>query len=105
MMDDGEWLNLGSVECIPLGQGRVFVVGGLEIAVFRTREGRLRAIENRCPHKQGPLADGIIGADRVVCPLHAHRFSLSTGEGSEPRECVRVFSVADRDGKIFLQRP
>jgi nitrite reductase (NADH) small subunit len=100
--DETDWVNLGSIESIPLGQGRAFVVAGAEIAVFRTRQGLLRAIENRCPHKQGPLADGIIGADRVVCPLHAHRFSLTTGEGSEPHECVRAFPVTARGDEIYL---
>ena len=54
-------INLGCVAAIPLGQGRCYVVGGQEIAVFRQRDGQLFAAENRCPHRQGPLSEGIIG--------------------------------------------
>lgn len=100
---DGDWILLGGIESVPLGQGRAFIVEGIEIAVFRTREGKLRAIENRCPHRNGPLADGITGSDRVVCPLHGHRFSLITGEGGEPGECVRVFPVTGRDDAIYVR--
>ncbi|WP_394822324.1 Rieske (2Fe-2S) protein [Pendulispora albinea] len=71
--------NLGSVERIALGEGRTFRAGELEVAVFRTRAGELFATQAQCPHGQGPLADGIVGAARVVCPLHAYTFDLRTG--------------------------
>jgi nitrite reductase (NADH) small subunit len=99
------WVDLGSLEQIPLGQGRCFQVQGEEIAVFRLRSGAIKAVANRCPHKQGPLSDGIIGDDKVICPLHGHRFDLSTGSGSEARECVRVFNIREDVGKIFLEWP
>jgi nitrite reductase (NADH) small subunit len=99
-----EHVNLGSVENIPLGQGRCFVVGDVEIAVFRLRDGRLFAVQNRCPHKQGPLAEGIAGDGRVICPLHGHKFDLATGAGSEPHECVKTYSVECRDGDVLLTR-
>src|SRR5262245_35150119 len=60
-------INLGSVEKIALGHSRCYVVGGEEIAVFRQRDGRLFATQNRCPHKQGPLAEGISGGGKVIC--------------------------------------
>lgn len=94
--------NLGNLESIPPGHGRCFTVNGEEIAVFRQRDGTLFAIQNRCPHRQGPLADGIIGAGKVVCPLHGHKFDLATGTGSEPHECVKVYAVIDVDGKVLL---
>jgi nitrite reductase (NADH) small subunit len=95
-------INLGCVTAIPLGQGRCYVFGGREIAVFRQRDGRLFASENRCPHRQGPLAEGIVGGGRVICPLHAHQFNLQTGTGSEAHECVRVYGVEEADGKLML---
>jgi nitrite reductase (NADH) small subunit len=64
--------NLGSVQKIPLGQGRCYIVEGEEIAVFRQRDGRLFATQNRCPHRQGPLFEGVSGAGKVICPLHGH---------------------------------
>jgi len=94
--------NLGSVEKIARGQGRNFIVLGQEIAVFRQRDGRLFATQNACPHRQGPLCDGIVGAGTVLCPLHAHKFKLETGMGSEPHECVKTYSVQERNGEIVL---
>jgi nitrite reductase (NADH) small subunit len=73
------WYDLGLAAAIPLGEGRVFDVAGTAIAVFRTRGGELFATQPRCPHRGGPLADGIVGGGTVVCPLHALRFDLATG--------------------------
>ena len=95
-------VNLGSVDAIPLGQGRCYVVGNQEIAVFRQRDGSLFAIQNRCPHRQGPLAEGLVGAGRVLCPLHGHQFDLRTGSGSEAAECVEAFSAQVVAGSIVL---
>jgi nitrite reductase (NADH) small subunit len=95
-------INLGSSAAIPLGQGRCYVVGGQEIAVFRQRDGRLFAAENLCPHRQGPLSEGIVGDGRVICPLHAHQFNLQTGTGSEAHECLTVYQVEEADGFITL---
>ena len=95
-------VTLGSVETISLGQGRCYVVGSEEIAVFRQRDGRLFAAQNRCPHRQGPLSEGMMGGGRVICPLHAHKFDLQNGAGGEPGECVRVYQVEELDGEILL---
>ena len=94
--------NLGSINKIPIGQGHCFVVCGEEIAIFRQRDGRLFAIQNRCPHKHGPLSEGIMGAGKVICPLHAHKFDLCSGEGGEKHECVKTFPVREQDGEILL---
>ena len=96
-------INLGSVSRIPVGQGRCYVIGSDEVAVFRQRDGRLFAAQNRCPHRQGPLSEGVIGGGHVICPLHAHRFNLKNGAGSEPDECVVVYRVKDLDGEILLR--
>ncbi len=95
-------VNLGSISRIPEGQGRCYVVGAEEIAVFRQRDGRLFATQNRCPHRQGPLSEGVIGGGQVICPLHAHRFDLKDGGGNEPGECVQVYVVKIVDGEIVL---
>ena len=96
-------INLGSVEHIALGQGRCFTVNGEEIAVFRQRDGQLFATQNRCPHKQGPLSEGVAGGGKVICPLHAHKFDLATGNGSEPHECVKLYRVSESNGDVLLQ--
>ena len=79
-LSTGPTHNLGSVDRIPVGEGRRFDVDGRAIAVFRSRSGLVRATQAECPHRAGPLADGLIGGDVLVCPLHNFRFSLSTGE-------------------------
>jgi nitrite reductase (NADH) small subunit len=95
-------INLGSAAAIPVGQGRCYVINGQEIAVFRQRDGRLFATENRCPHRKGPLSEGIVGDGRVICPMHAHQFNLQTGTGSEAHECVSVYDVDVENGKLML---
>ena len=72
--------NLGSIERIPLGEGRTFAVGRRTLAVFRLRGGALHATQAECPHQRGPLADGVLGGGRVVCPLHGFAFDLATGD-------------------------
>ena len=96
-------VNLGSIERIALGQGLCFVVGNEEIAVFRTRGGQFFAVANRCPHRQGPLAEGVIGDSKVVCPLHGHKFDLTTGKGSEAHECVKSYRVWQDNNQIILE--
>jgi len=95
-------INLGRAATVPWGQGRCYVVGGREIAVFRQRDGRLFALENRCPHRQGPLSEGIVGGGRVICPLHSHQFDLQTGSGNEKAECVETFAVEEAEGNLLL---
>jgi nitrite reductase (NADH) small subunit len=73
-------INLGSIERIPPGEGREYEVLGELIAVFRARDGRIYAVQAQCPHRDGPLTDGIIGAGKVICPLHSYKFDLATGQ-------------------------
>jgi nitrite reductase (NADH) small subunit len=73
-------INLGSIESIPIGEGREYEVDGELIAVFRTRDGRIYAVQAHCPHLEGPLTDGIIGSGKVICPLHSYKFDLATGQ-------------------------
>ena len=98
-----EVINLGSIDQIPLGQGRCFVINKQEIAVFRSRGGEIFAVENKCPHRGGPLAEGIIGNGVVVCPLHGHKFNLQTGLGSDGHECVKTFPVREEKGTILIE--
>ena len=95
-------IELGHVDQVALGQGRCLKIGAHEVAVFRSRDGSLFAIENSCPHKGGPLADGITGDGKVVCPLHGHKFDLVTGQGSEAHECVKTFKVWEENANIVI---
>jgi nitrite reductase (NADH) small subunit len=74
------YYNLGPLSRIPLGEGRTYQIGDEAVAVFHTRGGNVYATQASCPHKSGPLADGIIGSGKVICPLHSYKFNLATGE-------------------------
>jgi nitrite reductase (NADH) small subunit len=99
--------NLGPVALIPLGEGRMFEAGDAVIAVFRTREGRVHAVEPWCPHRGGPLADGIVAGGKVVCPLHGYMFALETGAPIH-HECRRLRTYAvrlnDQDDVLVTMR-
>jgi nitrite reductase (NADH) small subunit len=98
--------RLGPVGQIPVGEGRTFRVGQCEVAVFRLRGGGVAATQAECPHRGGPLADGIVGLDAVVCPLHAWRFSLPSG-AAEVGDCeiaVHPCRLDERDD-ILLTLP
>jgi len=92
--------RLGRVDALPVGQGICFKAGGEEIAVFRGRDGRLFAVQNRCPHRQGPLSEGIFGDGQVICPLHSHKFDLASGKGPVAHECLKTFPVRDVEGEL-----
>jgi nitrite reductase (NADH) small subunit len=95
--------RLGSVSQIPPGEGRAFEVAGRRIAVFRNRQGALFATQAECPHKGGPLADGLIGETTVICPLHEWHFDLATGR-LKSGECeIATYPVrASEDGQILV---
>jgi nitrite reductase (NADH) small subunit len=99
----GTQTKLGPVTKIPLGQGLCFKIGNQEVAIFRSRSGQLRAIHNRCPHRQAPLCDGVIDDTQVICPYHGHKFNLQTGEGTDVKESVQVFPVKEENGEIILE--
>ena len=96
-------INLGPVDRIPLGEGREYEVGGELIAVFRTRDGEVLGAQARCPHRDGHLADGIIGGGLVVCPLHTFRFELATGKPAG-NECsaLRTYRVTINEKKEIM---
>jgi nitrite reductase (NADH) small subunit len=101
------WIRVTQVENIPVRQGRSVKIGPYTVAIFNLG-GTFRAVENACPHKNGPLADGIVAGTDVVCPLHTRRFSLETGEAraQEPGSaCVRVFETRVVDGVVMVCLP
>lgn len=105
--DKTSWrtVDLGSVDSLPLGEGRAYVINALTIAVFRQRDGRLFATDNQCPHRGGPLADGIVGDGKVICPLHTRKFDLTTGHCMGEDMAVRTYPVREAEGRIFLELP
>jgi len=102
----GEWLDVGAVADVPLrGARAVKIAGGEEIAVFRTGAGRVYALINRCPHKAGPLSQGIVHGESVTCPLHNWVISLATGEAQgADAGCTPTIPVEVKSGRILIHR-
>jgi nitrite reductase (NADH) small subunit len=89
------------VEDVPLGEGRAVEIDGHRIAVFQTRNG-WHALDQRCPHKGGPLTDGIVADGCVTCPLHDRRFDLATGRCHSDDLRVAVYRVEIHDGQVWV---
>ena len=106
MMADAKWIDIGPVEQLPaLGARTLPVQGGQEIAIFRTSTGAIHALANKCPHKSGPLSQGIVHDSSVTCPLHNWRISLVTGQAlGADKGCVPVIPVKIDAGRIYIER-
>lgn len=98
-----EWIEIGTVQAIPRRGARCVTTPAGKIAVFRTQEDQIFAIENRCPHKNGPLSEGIVHGASVTCPLHNWVFDLTTGKalGADEGQ-VRTYAIDVVDGRIFI---
>ena len=99
------WVRIAYCRDIPLREGRAVKICNREIAIFNLGE-RFLAVENRCPHKGGPLADGIVSGATVVCPLHAWSMSLETGKGvngPSASSCVETFQTRVEGGVVLLE--
>ena len=104
---NGQWIKITACDNIPAREGRAVTIGNREIAVFNAGD-HFFAIDNRCPHQGGPLADGIVAGGAVVCPLHAWKVELGTGRVDRPAStllCVRTYAVRVEAGVILLELP
>ena len=94
---------IGNLSQIPPGEGRSFAIGTLRVAVFHTRGGRVFATQADCPHRGGPLADGLTDEMSVVCPLHDRVFDFTTGAGLGNECALTVYPIrAEPDGTLML---
>jgi nitrite reductase (NADH) small subunit len=84
-------VTLGPITAIPEGEGRTFDVGSEQIAVFRGRSGGVFATQARCPHRGGPLADGLLGDCTLICPLHSLKFDLVTGHSANGNCSIKTY--------------
>jgi nitrite reductase [NAD(P)H] small subunit len=94
--------KLGPVSTIPPGEARVFSVHGKKIAVFHTRGGAVYAVQAECPHRGGPLADGLVGGTTLICPLHSWKFDLTTGEALFGDCGIRTYPIYLDDAKQMI---
>ena len=99
-----QWKYICKLEDIPvLGARRVTRAQGLEVAVFRTATDEVFALLDRCPHKGGPLSQGIVFGNSVACPLHNWTIGLCNGQAAAPDEgSTPAFSVKVDNGQVFL---
>jgi nitrite reductase (NADH) small subunit len=100
-----EWTPICKLEDIPvLGSRRVARAQGLDVAVFRNSENQVFALLDRCPHKGGPLSQGIVFGTSVACPLHNWTIGLCDGQAAAPDEgCTPKFSVKLDGDQVFLK--
>jgi nitrite reductase (NADH) small subunit len=97
------WTRITQAENIPPREGRAVRIGELEIAIFNLN-GRYLTIENACPHRGGPLCDGIVTGTAVVCPLHGRHFDLESGmpvRAAEPA-CLAIFPTRVEEGIVLV---
>ena len=101
-----DWLDIGWLDQIPVrGARTVPVAGGEEIAVFRTGDNQVFALVNRCPHKGGPLSQGIVHGHSVACPLHNWNIALRSGQAQgEDKGCTPVVPVKVVSGRVLICR-
>ena len=101
--DDRVWLEVGRVEEIPRMGARVVERSDGNIAVFRTAADEFFALQDRCPHRGGPLSQGIVHGRRVACPLHDWKIHLDSGLAVAPDEgCAASYPVRVEDGRVYL---
>ena len=107
-MNDYRWVRVTPCDNIPPREGREVVMGGRHIAVFNLG-AHFFATDNRCPHKGGPLCDGIVTGTSVVCPLHAWKVNLETGQVERPTHgkdhCVATYPTRVEDGIVLIELP
>jgi nitrite reductase (NADH) small subunit len=100
------WIDLGSVAALPERGARCVRLGSLAIAVFRTSTGEVYALRDQCPHRGGPLSQGIVHGTRVTCPLHDWVIDLETGQATGADEgSTATYAVRVIDGRLLLELP
>jgi nitrite reductase (NADH) small subunit len=100
------WIKITTVENFPVREGRNVKIGRSDVAVFNLGD-RFAAIDNRCPHSGGPLCDGMVSGNTVVCPLHGWKVDLTSGAIVRPEVpvCVDVYPVKVEDGIVMVDFP
>ena len=98
-----DWIEIVALDEIPKLGARVIRTDTVDVAVFRTSDDQVFAVRDACPHKGGPLSQGIVHGTSVTCPLHNWKIDLASGEALGPDEgCTNVFSTRVENGKVFL---
>lgn len=97
------WVDIGHIDDIPRRGARVVKTPRGDVAVFRTGDDAVFALDDRCPHMGGPLSQGIVQGNSVVCPLHNWNIGLDSGEAQgADHGCTRTIPVRLVDGRVHL---
>ena len=98
-----DWIDIGAMADIPPRGSRLVSTPTGDVALFKTAAGRIFALWDKCPHKGGPLSQGIVHGDSVTCPLHNWIIGLETGEVKGPDQgCARRVEIRLEAGRILL---
>jgi nitrite reductase (NADH) small subunit len=98
-----QWTEIISLDEIPQTGSRVLRTDTMDIALFRTATDQVFALKDSCPHKGGPLSQGIVHGTTVTCPLHNWKIDLGSGEALGPDEgCTNRFPVKVEDGMVYV---
>ncbi len=98
-----DWIEIAKLDDIPRLGARVLRTDTMDIAVFRTAQDQVFALRDKCPHKGGPLSQGIVHGGTVTCPLHNWRIDLASGEAQGPDEgCTNSYPVKVEAGVVYL---
>ena len=101
--EDIDWINVAALKDIPPLGSRVITTDDMSIAVFRTASDEVFAVKDACPHKGGPLSQGIVHGTSVTCPLHNWKIDLASGEALGPDEgCTNVFPTKVENGVVYI---
>lgn len=99
-----QWIEITPLKDIPVLGSRIVETEDANIAVFRGNDDQVYAVKDACPHKQGPLSQGIMHDGIVTCPLHNWKINLTNGEAQGPDSgCVNVYPIKVEDGQVFLK--
>jgi len=97
------WIEIGAVEEIPKLGSRVVETAKGDIAVFRAADDHVFALRDKCPHKAGPLSQGIVHGHTVTCPLHNWKIDMASGEAQSPDEgCTGKYEAKVEAGIVYL---
>jgi nitrite reductase (NADH) small subunit len=99
-----DWIEIGAVGDVPFRGSRLVSTQQGDVAIFKTAEGRIFALWDKCPHKGGPLSQGIVHGESVTCPLHNWVIALETGEVKGPDQgCARRVKSKVEDGVVYIE--
>jgi len=99
-----DWMQVAPLDEIPALGARVIKTEAMDIAVFRNSHNQVFALKDECPHKKGPLSQGIVHGTTVTCPLHNWKIQLDSGEAVAPdKGCAQAFDTKIEDGVVYIK--